>query len=72
MPDPASVDPVADQPHTKAKTPADNAGASSLKPVPAATDEAPDRDTEAWAGSEPGDAVGLVDPRREIPNPPGL
>ena len=34
--------------------------------------EGADRDTPAWEGAEPDDAVGLVDPRREIPNPPGM
>ncbi len=41
-------------------------------PAPAPTEEAPDRDTPAWEGADPDDAVGLVDPRREIPSPPGL
>ena len=36
------------------------------------SNEAPDRDTPAWEGPEPDDATGLVDPRHEIPNPPGL
>ena len=35
-------------------------------------DESPDIDTAAWEGAEPDEAVGLVDPRPEIPNPPGL
>lgn len=38
----------------------------------AASNEAPDRDTPAWEGAEPGESVGLVDPRHEIPNPAGL
>ena len=36
------------------------------------SDESPDRDTPAWEGAEPNDAVGLIDPRPEIPTPPGL
>ena len=35
-------------------------------------DESPDIDTAAWEGAEPDEAIGLVDPRPEIPNPPGL
>ncbi len=44
------------------------------KPTASTSDsnEAPDKDTPAWQGAEPNDAVGLVDPRPEIPNPPGL
>ena len=72
MPDQAPLDPVADQPDPQANNPAEKGGISSLKPIPTASDESPDRDTQAWEGSEPGDAVGLVDPRHEIPNPPGL
>ena len=36
------------------------------------SDESPDRDTPAWEGAEPTEAIGLVDPRHEIPTPPGL
>ena len=38
----------------------------------AAMAEDPDLDTAAWEGTEADDAVGLVDPRHEIPNPPGM
>ncbi len=41
-------------------------------PTPTPSNEAPDRDTPAWEGAEPTDAVGLVDPRHEIRTPPGL
>ena len=34
--------------------------------------EDPDLDSTAWEGAEATDAVGLVDPRHEIPNPPGM
>ena len=47
-------------------------GAVTLPPNPSASDEAPDHDSPAWEGAEPKHAVGLVDPRHEIPNPPGL
>ena len=40
--------------------------------TPADSNEAPDKDTPAWQGAEPDDAVGLIDPRPEIPSPPGL
>ena len=36
------------------------------------SNEAPDEDPSAWEGTTPDDAVGLVDPRHEIPIPPGL
>lgn len=70
MPDPARSAPRP----SDASDPTDPAPARPPGPVPAesGSNEAPDRDTPAWEGAEPEDAVGLVDPRPEIPNPPGL
>ena len=34
--------------------------------------ETPDRDSPGWEGADPDETIGLVDPRHEIPTPPGL
>ena len=71
MPEPAPIN-TGDQSETRLKSPADKTGDSDLRTVASASDESPDRDTQSWEGTEPGESIGLVDPRREIPNPPGL
>ena len=35
-------------------------------------DESPDQDPPAWLAPGPDDKIELIDPRHEIPNPPGL
>ena len=72
MPDSSSDHPAANPPDPVPQSPDEGEGIVNLKPIPSASDEAPDRDTQAWEGSQPEDSVGLVDPRHEIPNPPGL
>lgn len=59
-----------DDPNTTSRAPMPDVPAKSNSSTP--SDESPDRDTPAWEGSEPSDAVGLIDPRPEIPTPPGL
>lgn len=68
MPDPSRPD----DEQAPAMTPADVAGETNPTGAAKPSNEAPDRDTPAWEGAEPSDDVGLVDPRREIPNPAGL
>ncbi len=64
--------PNPDQSHRDRPTPPDQASQVPAEPMRSPQGEGPDRDTDAWEGAEPEDAVGLVDPRREIPNIPGL
>ncbi len=71
MSHPSPTQPDPDEPGTNPSTPP---GGDEPHPNPPTSpgDESPDRDTPAWEGSQANDPVGLVDPRREIPTPPGL
>lgn len=61
-----------DQPADEPPTTSGQGGETNPNPLTSPSDESPDRDTPAWEGAEGSDPVGLVDPRREIPSPPGL
>ncbi len=68
--------PAPDDPETGLVDPRSGPGGPGAPPmVPPSSDsnEAPDGDPPAWEGSEPGEPTpALIDPRPEIPSPPGL
>ena len=64
--------PISDPADPDAEIPPDGVQPAAPTPARSPQEEAPDRDTPAWEGSDPADSVGLVDPRREIRTPPGL